>query len=304
MSSLTKPGDVCWMESPSYFLAHQIFVDHHLSIRGVPSDEHGLDVDALARCLADTSLGPPPAVLYVVPTHGNPTGATLSRERREALLDLARRYHFIVLADEVYHLLDWTDGEAEALPPRLLALDKPYLRRVGSGGGGARGDQGAILGGDGAARISKRRRRQQGCRRRRHAGHVISVSSHTKILAPGLKLGWLEASPSMLRRIARRGLSETLAARSRRSPPRSLRAFWRLRLPMATRVAAASRGGPRRRRRRRGAGGTPCGQGRAEGPRRRLRARSCAALCASSCARPIGSLRLLWRLPPAASLHG
>ena len=273
VSSLTKPGDVCWMESPSYFLAHQIFVDHHLSIRGVPSDEHGLDVDSLARCLADTSLGPPPAVLYVVPTHGNPTGATLSRERREALLDLARRYHFIVLADEVYHLLDWTDGEAEALPPRLLALDKPYLRRVGSGGGGARGDQGAILGGD--ASYLKAQEAPAGVQAEAACGHVISVSSHTKILAPGLKLGWLEASPSMLRRIARRGYLDSGGSVA---PFTSEVVACLLEAEAADGDEGGGGGG--------GGGGTPCGQEKVLRALVTDYARSCAALCASVRAAP------------------
>ena len=237
---LTKPGDACWMESPSYFLAYQIFADHHLKVVGAPSDAHGLDVEALARCLADGTLGPPPAVLYLVPTHGNPTGVTLSRERREALLRLARQYGFVVLADEVYALLDWTAPD-QALPPRMLALDAPHRKRVqqeaeakavaSSGGapsavraarlsggdtsytpnvarlsGGNGGNGGSAEGATpGAAESAAEAAAEAAAEEAEACGVVISVSSHTKILAPGIKLGWLEASPAMLERLACRG---------------------------------------------------------------------------------------------------
>ena len=47
--ALTSPGDSVWMESPSYFLAHKIFLDHGLRVEGVPIDAQGLDTEALAR---------------------------------------------------------------------------------------------------------------------------------------------------------------------------------------------------------------------------------------------------------------
>jgi len=66
--ALTSPGDSVWMETPSYFLAHQIFVDHGLNVQGVPSDAHGLDTDALARMLSTAELGRLAAHLSVSPT--------------------------------------------------------------------------------------------------------------------------------------------------------------------------------------------------------------------------------------------
>jgi len=115
--ALTMPGDGVWVESATYFLAHQVFLDHGLRVTAVPMDEHGLDTDALARCLASGELGPPPALLYLVPSHGNPSGATLPIGRRHALLDLAERYGFICLTDDVYHLLDWSHLKAGAHRP-------------------------------------------------------------------------------------------------------------------------------------------------------------------------------------------
>jgi DNA-binding transcriptional MocR family regulator len=81
-AALTAPGDAVWVEGATYFLAHQIFVDHRLKVTALPTDAHGLDTDALASFLASGELGAPPAMVYLVPTHGNPSGATLPLERR------------------------------------------------------------------------------------------------------------------------------------------------------------------------------------------------------------------------------
>ena len=206
-AALTQPGDTVWLETPSYFLAHQIFLDHGLHVRGVPIDADGLDVDALAELLgrSDTT---PPRLLYVVPSHGNPSGAVLPVARREALLELARTYGFIVITDDVYHLLDWTppatDGGSAAPPPsRLLEMDAAFKRRVASGscgdGGGGGGDGEAED--DSYTNFDRRGESDSAA----ELGHVISLGSFTKILAPGLRLGWLESSPGLIAKITARG---------------------------------------------------------------------------------------------------
>jgi 2-aminoadipate transaminase len=85
-------------------------------IIGVPSDEHGLRLEALeAACKAYQ-----PRLIYLVPTFGNPTGATLQLERRERLLRLARDHRLLVVEDDVYGFLSW-DSPA---PPALKSLDR------------------------------------------------------------------------------------------------------------------------------------------------------------------------------------
>ena len=109
-ATFTKPGDVVWIETPSYFLAHQVFLDHHLKVKGMPIDAQGLDTDELKILLeAANSQGNLPRMLYIVPSHGNPSGTVLPMERRVALLALARQYNFLVITDDVYHMLDWSD---------------------------------------------------------------------------------------------------------------------------------------------------------------------------------------------------
>ncbi|WP_309569821.1 PLP-dependent aminotransferase family protein [Deinococcus sp.] len=109
----TQPGDTIIVEDPTYFLALDIFRNHRLKIVSVPVDEHGLDVDALSTLVAAHR----PRLVYTIPTHQNPTGATLSAERREQLVRLAQEHDFLIVADEVYHLLSYGDPP----PPSLTA---------------------------------------------------------------------------------------------------------------------------------------------------------------------------------------
>ena len=172
--ALTKPGDSVWMEAPSYFLAYQIFVDHGLRVHGVPTDAHGLDTDALARMLSSGECGPPPSLVYVIPSHTNPSATVLPLVRRKHLLSLAEEYKFVVLTDDVYHLLEWGPERL----PRLLELDASFLARA---------------------------RRERVDDADAAPGRVISLGSFTKILAPGLRLGWAESSPALIKVLSSRG---------------------------------------------------------------------------------------------------
>ena len=150
----TRPGDVILVEDPTYFLALDIFRNHGLRVVSVPVDEGGLRVDLLPALVTEHR----PRLLYTIPTHQNPTGTTLTGERREALVRLAQEQDFLVVADEVYHLLTYGDA-----PPA------PLSRWVDT-------------------------------------GQVLSLGSFSKILAPGLRLGWIHARPDRLDVLARNGM--------------------------------------------------------------------------------------------------
>lgn len=109
---LTEPGDTIIVEDPTYFFSFNIFRNHRLNILTAPVDEHGLDVDALEGLLEQHK----PKLIYTIPTHQNPSGVTLSDERRERLVRLAQQHDFYVMADEVYHLLTF-----EGTPPRSFS---------------------------------------------------------------------------------------------------------------------------------------------------------------------------------------
>ncbi|MEJ2750795.1 MAG: PLP-dependent aminotransferase family protein, partial [Anaerolineae bacterium] len=100
---LTQPGDTIFVEEPTYFLALDIFRDHHLRIVSLPTDDDGLIIEALAEKLQMEK----PVFLYTIPTFQNPSGVTLSWERRQRLIKLSQAHGFYILADEVYQLLDY-----------------------------------------------------------------------------------------------------------------------------------------------------------------------------------------------------
>ena len=151
-ATLTRPGDVVFVEEPTYFLALEIFRSHGVRLVGIPVDDDGMSIDALETALATYR----PALVYTIPTFHNPMGVTMTAERRERLIELAEEHEFLVLADEVYHLLDF---------PGTAAVPLPLAAAV-------------------------------------HTGVVISLGTFSKILAPGLRLGWVQAAPAVLARLA------------------------------------------------------------------------------------------------------
>jgi 2-aminoadipate transaminase len=106
--SFLDPGDTAVVEGPTYLGAIMAFRGFEADVVAVPLDDEGLEVDTLARALA---RGLRPKLLYTIPDHQNPAGVTLAAERRTALVDLARRYGFLVVEDVAYRELGF-DGSA------------------------------------------------------------------------------------------------------------------------------------------------------------------------------------------------
>jgi 2-aminoadipate transaminase len=127
---LAQPGDVVLVESPTYHFAVRILRDHPFELVPVPADAEGLRVDQIEPIVAALRRdGRRVRLLYCVPTFHNPTGASLSAERRSALVDLAAREGFLVVEDDVYRDLAY-GGDA---PPSLWSLDRAdAVVRLGS----------------------------------------------------------------------------------------------------------------------------------------------------------------------------
>jgi len=106
------PGDIVVVESPSYLGAIMAFRAHQAQVHGVPMDEAGMRVDVLADLLAG---GLRPKVLYTIPDYQNPTGLSLSPERRTALVELARRYGFLIVEDVAYAELGFDSAAPRSL---------------------------------------------------------------------------------------------------------------------------------------------------------------------------------------------
>jgi 2-aminoadipate transaminase len=153
----TRPGDTIFVEEPTYFLALRIFEDHDLRIIPIQTDEDGLVIEDLEEKLTEFQ----PKFLYTVPTFQNPGGCTLSENRRQRLVGLSQEHDFLIVADEVYHLLNYS---GQQIKPFAAYIDRDT---------------------------------------------VISLSSFSKILAPGLRLGWMQAHPNKIKRLVTSGLLDS-----------------------------------------------------------------------------------------------
>eukprot|EP00916_Digyalum_oweni_P022099 GHVL01036676.1.p1 GENE.GHVL01036676.1~~GHVL01036676.1.p1 ORF type:complete len:383 (+),score=70.67 GHVL01036676.1:116-1264(+) len=121
-----KSGDVVFAEDPTYFLAKRIFADFKLKVVQIPMDEHGVIPDLLEEKIKEHG---PPVFFYTIPVGHNPTGRTTSDERRKKLVFFAKKYNFLVVADEVYQLLTFPD--AKKLSP-MFYYDEEVAISMGS----------------------------------------------------------------------------------------------------------------------------------------------------------------------------
>lgn len=148
---MIDPGDVIATEDPTFLGALLAFNPYEPEYAAVRTDDDGLDPAHLDEVLAGR---PGAKLIYTVPDFQNPTGVSLSLERRHQLIDVANRRDVIVLEDAPYRDLRF-DGDSI---PTLASLDTE--------------------------------------------GRVIHLGSFSKILAPGLRLGWMMAPRPLLDRLA------------------------------------------------------------------------------------------------------
>lgn len=103
--SLLEPGDEVAADDPLYLGASQVLQLSRARVHPLRVDPDGLDVARLAELLDG---GAPIKLVYTVAAFQNPTGATLSAERRRALGELAERYGLVVVEDDPYGHLRWS----------------------------------------------------------------------------------------------------------------------------------------------------------------------------------------------------
>ncbi|KAH8651415.1 aminotransferase [Xylariales sp. PMI_506] len=192
-----------FMVEPTYFLACPIFEDNGFQgkLRGVPEDStDGLDIEFLRRKLqaaeADSSNAAQPItkvgpnypkiykyIIYIVPTFSNPSGKTLSLRGRQDLVMLAREYDALVVSDDVYDFLQWPEDPAapddavSVIPPRLVDVDRttPGYSTW---------------------------------------GNTVSNGSFSKVIGPGVRVGWADCAPEFAKQLAETGSSSSGGAPS------------------------------------------------------------------------------------------
>ncbi len=127
---LARPGDSIACEAVTYPGIKGLAAQLGIRLAGLPSDDDGIDPEAFgALCAADV-----PKALYLNPTFNNPTTAVMTRERREAVADIARRYNVPIIEDDPY-----ADLPQQALPslaslaPELTFYVTGFSKCLGAG---------------------------------------------------------------------------------------------------------------------------------------------------------------------------
>ncbi|HEY7429142.1 MAG TPA: PLP-dependent aminotransferase family protein [Streptosporangiaceae bacterium] len=123
--SYLDPGDEVVVEAPTYLGGIMAFRGYEADVHGVSMDGDGMRVDELADLLA---RGLRPKILYTIPDYQNPTGLSMSAERRHELVRLARHYGFLICEDVAYREL----GFDAAPPVSLWSLAPDVVLQAGT----------------------------------------------------------------------------------------------------------------------------------------------------------------------------
>lgn len=117
--ALINPGDVIVVEKPTYLAALQIFQLAEANLAAVGTDADGMIVDELEQLVKTTTI----KAVYIVPTFGNPGGVTLSDERRKQLVELSKRYNFVIIEDDPYGEINFTEQMFKPLKAYAKEMD-------------------------------------------------------------------------------------------------------------------------------------------------------------------------------------
>ncbi|XP_066576918.1 kynurenine/alpha-aminoadipate aminotransferase, mitochondrial isoform X2 [Amia ocellicauda] len=123
---LINPGDNVLLDAPTYSGTISAIKPLGCNVINVPSDQHGMIPQALRDILSRWSpqdAGKPgstmPRLLYTIPNGGNPTGASMTEDRKRAVYELAQEYDFLIIEDDPYYFLQFEKPWA----PSFLSMD-------------------------------------------------------------------------------------------------------------------------------------------------------------------------------------
>lgn len=148
--SFCNEGDTLIAEAPSFIGSLNAFRSYNVNLVGVEMEDDGIVIDKFEQTLKEN---PNTKIIYVIPNFQNPTGRTMSFEKRKAVYDLACKYNVMILEDNPYGDLRF---EGEDIPS-IKSLDTQ--------------------------------------------GRVIYVGSFSKVLAPGLRVGYVSAPKEVIQKI-------------------------------------------------------------------------------------------------------
>ena len=142
------PGDLVVVESPTYTNGSATALSYGAELLEVPTDTDGMIIDELEAAVQ--RAGRAPKAIYLIPTFQNPSGTTMSLDRRLRLIELARTWHSMIIDDDPYAMLRFAGDQIPSI--RSLADGDPL---------------------------------------------VFAVRTFSKIIAPGLRVGWVDADPGL-----------------------------------------------------------------------------------------------------------
>ena len=121
LDAFIDPGDIVLAEDFTYLGTLRMLLQKQARVIHIPTDEQGMDTDALESTVEDlVSQGRHPKMIYTIPVYQNPTGVTLSLERRKHMLGISQRYGIPILENESY--ADFRI-EGAPLPPSMIGMD-------------------------------------------------------------------------------------------------------------------------------------------------------------------------------------
>ena len=128
--ALLNPGDRVLVAAPTYLAAIHTFQSHRARVLSIPSDQGGISPEELDK------LGTLPRLLYLIPTFQNPSGLTLSLERRKQIIGICRRFEVPILEDHAYAELRYEGDRIptlKELAPELVIFVHTFSKIFGPG---------------------------------------------------------------------------------------------------------------------------------------------------------------------------
>lgn len=148
--SLVNEGDVVITEAPSFIGSLNTFRSYNAKLVGVPMDDDGMNMDELENALKENKNV---RFIYTIPNFQNPSGITMSLEKRKKMYELAKKYGVLILEDNPYGELRY---KGENLP-NIKSFDD--------------------------------------------SGLVIYAGSFSKVISPGMRVGWCMAPNEIIQKM-------------------------------------------------------------------------------------------------------
>lgn len=156
-TAFINKDDIILAEEPTFIGAIAAFLAHEAKIIGIPIENDGVNIGILEdKIKALSKDGKKPKFFYTIPNFQNPSGVTMSQEKRKKIADLSKKYNLLIVEDDPYGELYFSGTEKDYMP--IKSLDKN--------------------------------------------ASIIYISTFSKILCPGFRLGWTVADHPVIEKMS------------------------------------------------------------------------------------------------------